>query len=479
MPIKSPSFPRLQAFADLFKRYGSAFRNAWQHRAHMQPAARLPHEAQFLPAALSLQETPVSPAPRVAMWMLIGFALLAVLWASLGHIDVVATAKGKVVPNDRIKTIQPFGTASVKAIHVSDGQQVKAGDVLIELDATTAQADEDRVQGDLGVARLEVARAQAMLTVLGGGRSVDLKRPNGIDDTQFAEAQRLLASQMAEVAARQNRIEAETAKREAQLRSMQELVHKLELTLPIAKQRAQDFKNLAAQNSVSKHEYLEREQARIEQEADLANLRSRLREIEAGLREARGQRAELLAETRRVSLDSITNGQQKIAALEQDLLKAGSRGKLMQLRSPVDGTVQQLMAHTIGGVVTPAQPVMVIVPRDNPLEVEAFLENKDIGFVKPNQDAEVKIETFQYTKYGTIHAKVTSVSHDAINDEKRGLIYSARVKMDKASINVDGTTVALSPGMAVSVEIKTGKRRVIEYFLSPLMRHTSESLRER
>lgn len=165
--------------------------------------------------------------------------------------------------------------------------------------------------------------------------------------------------------------------------------------------------------------------------------------------------------------------------MEQDLLKADSRGKLMQLTSPVDGTVQQLVVHTVGGVMTPAQPVMVIVPRDNPLEVEAFLENKDIGFVKPNQDAEVKIETFQYAKYGTLHAKVMSVSHDAINDEKRGLIYSTRVKMDKANINVDGTSVSSSPGMAVSVEIKTGKRRVIEYFLSPLMQHTSESLRER
>jgi hemolysin D len=151
----------------------------------------------------------------------------------------------------------------------------------------------------------------------------------------------------------------------------------------------------------------------------------------------------------------------------------------MQLTSPVAGTVQQLTVHTVGGVVTPAQAVMVIVPRDNPLEVEAFIENKDVGFVKPDQDAELKIETFQYTKYGTLHAQVTSVSHDAINDEKRGLIYSTRVKMDKATINVDGTDVNLSPGMAVSVEIKTGKRRVIEYFLSPLLQYGHESLRER
>ncbi len=471
--------PKLQAFADLLKRYGAAFGHAWQRRTEMQPVKRRPHEAQFLPAALSLQETPVSPAPRVAMWMLMGFALVALLWASFGHIDVVATAQGKVVPNDRTKTIQPFEVATVKAIHVSDGQQVKVGDVLIELDATATQADQDRLQSDLGAAELQVARGQAMLGALDNRHALKLTRPAAIDDAKFAQAQQLLAGQMAEVSAKQSRIEAETAKREAELRSTQALVRKLEQTAPIAKQRSQDFKNLVDENFVSKHGYLEREQAHIEQEADLANLRSRRKEIEAALREARSQRAGLMAETRRISLDSITEGQQKIAALEQELLKANSRGKLMQLTSPVDGTVQQLGVHTIGGVVTPAQPVMVIVPRDNPLEVEAFLENKDIGFVKPNQDAEVKIETFQYTKYGTIHAKVTSVSHDAINDEKRGLIYSTRVKMDKTSLNVDGARVSLSPGMAVSVEIKTGKRRVIEYFLSPLMRHTSESLRER
>lgn len=470
---------KLQAFGDLLNNYKAAFTHAWHRRAQMEPTKRLPHEAQFLPAALSLQETPLSPAPGVAMWMLIGFAFVAVLWASFGRIDVVATAQGKVVPNDRTKTIQPFETAKVKAIHVTDGQEVKAGDVLIELDATTAQADKDRVQSDLAVARLQVARGQAMLTALDAGLTPKLTRPVAVDEAKFIEAQRLLAGQMAEFTARQSRIEAETTKREAELRSTQELVRKLEQTAPIAKQRAQDFKNLVDQEFVSKHGYLEKEQVRIEQEADLANLRSRLKEIEAALREVRAQRAGLTAEARRVSLDSITDGQQKASALEQDLLKASSRGQLMQLTSPVDGTVQQLVVHTKGGVVTPAQPLMVIVPRDNVLEVEAFLENKDIGFVKPNQDAEVKIETFQYTKYGTIHAKVTSVSHDAINDEKRGLIYSTRVKMEKASINVDGTPVNLSPGMAVSVEIKTGKRRVIEYFLSPLIAYTSESMRER
>ena len=470
---------RLQALNDLLKRYGAAFQHAWRHKAELASTPRLPHEAQFMPAALSLQETPVSPAPRVAMWLLIGFMMTALLWAIFGHMDVVATAQGKIVPNDRTKTIQSFDTASVKAIHVSDGQQVRAGDLLIELDATTAQADTERVAGEQAAARVQVARGRALIDALQTARAPELARPAGVDDARYLQAQRLLAGQHAEYTARLSRITAETAQREAELRSTQALVRKLEQTLPIAQQRADDYKNLVSQNFVSRHGYLEREQVRIEQEADLANQRSRLSEIQAALREAQGQRQALLAETLRATLDSTSEAQQRLDALDQERTKADSRGRLMRLISPVDGTVQQLAVHTQGGVVTEAQPLMVIVPSDNPLEVEAFFENKDIGFVKAGQEAVVKIETFQYTKYGTLDAQVASVSHDAINDEKRGLIYSSRVRMPKTTLLVDGTEVSLSPGMAVTVEVRTGQRRVIEYFLAPLLQHGSEALRER
>lgn len=470
---------RLQALGDLLQRYGAVWRHAWQHRAEMEPEARLPHEAQFLPAALSLQDTPLSPAPRVAMWMILSFALLALLWSIFGQIDVVATAQGKIVPNDRTKTIQPFEAASVRAIRVTDGQAVKAGDVLVELDPTSARADLGRVNSDLSAARLQVARAKAMLAALDGPGQAMLSRPEGASDAEFLEAQSLLAGQLAEYAARQSRIDAELGQRAAEVRSTQELVNKLEQTLPIARQRAQNYKNLVDKNFVSKHGYLDREQVRIEQEADLANQKSRLQEIDAAIRQTRSQRAELSAETRRINLDSVTEGQQKVAALEQELLKADARNRLTTLTSPVDGTVQQLAIHTVGGVVTPAQALMVVVPHDANMEVEAFLENKDVGFVHPKQAAEIKVETFQYTKYGTIHAEVSSVSRDAISDEKRGLIYATRLRMTRSDIQVDGVPVTLSPGMAVSVEIKTGKRRVIEYFLAPLMRGASESLRER
>ncbi len=470
---------RLQAALDLLKRYAAIFSHVWKLRRELDPPQRLPHEAQFLPAALELQETPVSPAPRIVAWLLMAFALLAVLWAVFGRIDVVATAQGKIVPNEGSKLIQPIETATVKAIHVVDGQSVKAGQVLVELDATQALADSTRTANDLTTARLQAARARGLLAALTAGKPPRMEHPVGIGAERVAQEQRILDGQYGEYQARVSRIDAEIAKREAEFRSTEAIVRKLEQTAPIARQRAEDFKDLVAKNFISRHGYLEKEQVRIEQEADLETQRSRLKELTASINEARGQRGSAVAETRRLALDTLNEAEQKAHGYGQELVKTESRGRLMTLTAPVDGTVQQLAVRTVGGVVTPAQVLMVIVPRDDTLEVEAFLENKDIGFVNAGQVAEVKVETFPFTKYGTIPASLTLVSHDAINDEKRGLIYSTRARLQRATMQVEDKSVNLSAGMAVSVEIKTGKRRVIEYFLSPMLQYGSESLRVR
>lgn len=467
------------AIFDLLHRYARALRHAWGERKQMDASQRRSHEAEFLPAALALRDTPLHPAPRIAMSLIMLFAAIAVLWAVFGKIDIVASAQGKLIPDDRSKIIQPMETASVLAIHVRDGQRVAAGDLLIELDATQALADATRVNQDLLAARLEVALARALLSALESPQSPRLLPDFAVDTVRLAAEQRQLDGRHGELQARLAQLDAEIARREAELRSTRELVEKLAQTAPIARQRAEDYKDLFEKNFVSRHGYLEREQARIEQERDLAAQQAKVEEIRAALLEGQRQRMSLIAKTRRTTLDALTLAEQKVAALTQEHVKAEDRGRLLRLTAPVGGSVQQLAVHTVGGVVTPAQPLLVIVPGDNALEVEAFLENKDIGFVRAGQAAEIKLETFPFTKYGTIPGQVMQVSSDAIQDEKRGLVYAARVKLDKATLQVDGKTVNLTPGMAVTVEIKTGKRRVVEYFLSPLMQYGDESLRER
>lgn len=470
---------RIDALADLFKRYGDVFQNAWRERSKLDRVERLPHETQFLPAALELQESPVSPLPRVTMWLLISFALIGLVWSVLGHIDVVAIAPGKIVPNDRTKVIQPMETATVKAIYVNNGQTVRTGEVLIELDTSATAADITRLSNDLLTTRLQAARARALIASIASGHSPVLARIADVDAGRLQQEQHMLDGQYAELQAKLGRMDAELNKREAELRSTQEIVKKLEQTAPIARQRAQDFRDLVEKNFISRHGYLEKEQARIEQEADLATQKSRIQELTAAVQEGRGQRLALIAETRRQALDSLIEAEQKSTSNQQELIKAHTRGKLMTLTAPVDGTVQQLVMHTVGGVVTPAQQLMMVVPKDNPIEVEAYIENKDIGFVNAGQSAAVKIETFPFTKYGTIDAQVTHVSNDAVNDEKRGLIFPARVSLARASIQVENKQLNLSPGMAVSVEVKTAQRRVIDYFLAPLLQYKDESLRER
>ncbi len=469
---------RAGALRILAGRYLLYWRQAWSVRALLDAGSLRRDEAEFLPGALALQKMPPSPAPRVAIALLTTFALLAVLWAVVGRIDIVATAPGKIVPSGRSKPVQAIETASIKAIHVREGDAVHAGTPLLELDATIPAADADRLEGEWVAARLQALRARALLRSQDGGQLAVLSGP-GLPDERIREATRQAEGMLAEYRARQARLEADIDRRESELRSTLEQVRKLERTLPMASRRAQDLKELNDGGFVSRHAWMEKEQARLEQEGELATLQSRMSEIRAALRESLGQRETLIAETRRQLLDAAAEGDQKAEALQQEWLKARARQRLMDIRAPIDGTVQQLAVNTIGGVVTPAQVLMLLVPNRQPVEVDAVLENKDVGFVRPGQAVELKIEAFPHTRFGTVPATVVHVSPDAVSDDNRGLAYLVKIRLERTTMVVEGKTLPLHPGMAVVAEIRTGRRRVIEYFLSPLLEHTSASLRER
>lgn len=465
----------------LYQRYRQACCQAWRRRKSMDMPPRLAHELQFLPLALELQETPVHPAPRVFIWAIMGFAVLALLWACIGQIEIVAVAPGKIVPNGKTKLIQPSETAVVRAIHVNDGQRVKAGQLLVELDPTTAGADVSRLQSELLAARIDAARATAMLD------AINQQQPPGplagmiakANPEQVLSAQRWLQGQYQEYLSRLALVEAEIRQRNAEIQSAQSQVTNLQQTLPIATRLAEDYRRLLTKHYVSQHGYLEKEQVRLDLQRQLRVQQASVLQHSAALDEARRRRENVVAQNRRTMLDLLQEADQKTQARVQELAKADYLKTLTLLKAPVSGTVQQLAIHTLGGVVTPAQPLMVIVPADQPVEVEAMLENKDVGFVHVGQPVTVKVETFTFTRYGTIEGEVINVSTDAIEDPKRGLIYSSRIRLKSDRVQVNGRLVALSPGMRVTAEIKTDRRRVIDYFLSPLTRSLDESLRER
>lgn len=480
---------QLQALKDFTDKYKHAFQQAWANREEFAPVIRQPHEAEFLPANLALQETPIHPAPRVFMWLIMLFVVGLVFWSIFGRIDVVAVASGKLVPDSRSKVIQPMEVAAISSIRVKDGQAVKAGDLLVELDSTVTDAEIKRLEQEKLNADLEVIRFKTLLAAQESfNKNPDDSSALLMSLDQFAtdiaiekvKSEEIWANSEYEAyKARLLQFNASINRREADQRATEAVVNKHRETLPITRQREKDYQDLLEKKFIAKHEYLELKTLLIEQERDLTAQQERLAEIKASKIEVEREKNQFIAETKRLWLDKLNEATQRQDELNQEVIKASSRGKYMSLTAPVDGVVQQLSVHTLNGVVTPAQNLMVIVPQDGPLEIEALLPNKDIGFVTPGMPVEVKLETFSFTKYGTVKGEVITVSQDAIQDEKLGLVFSLRVRLKENNIFVEGRQVHLSPGMAATVEIKTTQRRVIEYFLDPFLRHTTESMRER
>jgi hemolysin D len=464
-----------------------------------RPQTRRSGELAFLPAALEIVETPPSPIGRSIGAAIILLFCVAFVWACWGTIDIVASATGKIMPSSRVKVIQPFETGVVRSIQVQDGQKVKAGDVLVELDPTTNEAERDHLRNDLLAEQLNISRLRAALSG-GDDPSADFTPPAGADPELVSTQRQLLLNQVTEHRAKIAALVRQQAQKEAELATTAATLHKLETIIPVIQSRVDIRKTLVEKELGSKLGYFEVFQLLVEQQEEFNVQQSHLHETEAAIASIRETRAQAGAEYRHGISDDLAKAGQKANGLAQDLIKAEQRTRLQQLSAPVDGVVQQLAIHTIGGVVTPAQPLLVVVPSDSRLEIEAMVSNSDIGFVHAGQEAEIKVDTFNFTRYGLLHGQLLSVSQDAVirdrqqdrsgermpgttNDssEPKGqeLNYIARISLDRTAMQIDERVVNLSPGMAVTVEIKTGSRKILSYLLSPLLRYRQETLRER
>jgi hemolysin D len=471
---------------ELVARYRAIFGHAWAHRSELAGPARLADEVAFLPAALSLQETPVHPAPRRVAYGLMALFVLALLWSYFGQVDIVAVAPGRIMVSDRTKLIQPLEASVVKAVLVKDGDRVKAGQVLVELDPTMASADKASVQEQLKAQASEVLRTQALLKslshqqlptpVLSGLAAYSVYKQ---DKSLLQSTQAQLLSEWQDIRAKLAKLDAEASRHQAEMATVKATMAKLEATVPMAQAREADFKKLVDQGYISSHATQDKTRDRVELERDLATQGARLAEAQSTLRETEQAKAAFRAETIRTLSDRQAQASTKHSQLQAEQTKAGQRERQTQLTSPVDGVVQQLAIHSVGGVVTSAQPLMMVVPDRPNVTAEVSIANQDIGFVNAGQMAAVKLETFSYTKYGTVEARVDVVTADAVTDEKKGSYYPATLTLSQKDMLIDGKRIALSPGMNITAEIKTGKRRIIEYLLSPVQRAGMESLRER
>ncbi|MDR3564214.1 MAG: HlyD family type I secretion periplasmic adaptor subunit [Negativicutes bacterium] len=433
-------------------------------------------EMEFLPAALEIVETPPSPIGRALVWVVISILVIALIWACVGQLDEVAVAPGKVIPSGYTKTIQAFDTGVVKAIHVKDGSKVQLGDVLIELDTTLTAADLARQVKEQAYYQLEIKRLVAEQQ----GIPFDPGQNTTANSQDVQYQMQLYRSRMVEYQAKVAAAQQGVSQAQAAIDTGNATKEKLAQQLEIATEQETKMKELMDLGGIGKFQYLDYRKTRIGLQQDLAAQMSDLVKASHALLQSMETLNNVIGEWNRDIMQKLVDDRHQLQAIEEDLSKAKEKNRLSTITAPMAGTVHQLAIHTVGGVVTPAQTLMLIVPDGAQMEIEAWVANKDIGFLYEGQNAEIKVETFNFQKYGTLDAKLVEISSDAVDDKDKGLVYRALLRTEVSRFDLaNNRTVYLSPGMAVTAEIKTRQKRIIEYFIDPFIKYRSEGLRER
>jgi hemolysin D len=435
---------------------------------------------EFLPAAMELERTPASPLGRAILWSIMALFVLAVAWACIGKVDVVAVAQGSLVPSGHTKVIQPTDLGRIAAIHVRNGDRVQVGQPLITLDGTQTRAEVRRLEESVRARGAKIRRLAAFVSevrALYAAPAADDARPMRAASKSTGDA--LLAMQLQTLRATDQTLLQQRLARESELAQAKERVKSLTRTLPLLTERTDAIRQLHERDLAPKIQRLELEQSLIEAESQLQAERHRLEQLRAEIAEIERRRQQLRFETLRDALAQKERRTVERNELRQELIKARALNRRQILTAPIAGTVHNVRVHTVGGVVQPAQPLMEIVPASEHVIVEAWVLNRDIGFVQVGQSVSVKINTFQFTKYGAVPGEIVHLSSDAVIDEQAGPRYLARIQLQRHWMDIGDKRMALVPGMTVSAEIATGHRRIIEFVAAPILSALAQAGRER
>jgi hemolysin D len=470
----------------------------------LKPRLPLDH-LEFLPANLELLETPSSPKASFFLWLLCAMLAAALAWSYFASLDIHAIAKGRIQPSGRSKVVQPLEAGRVREIKVSNGMRVAAGDTLVELDPTETVADRDALSGQIEWLTAEIVRRSVAVDAM---RHQELDPqvtfPPTVSETVSLREKNALKADLSQYFATKESLLAQRAQQEATKLRLAMSIESRQALLVSLRERVDMKEKLIGLNSGSRSQVLDALQVMQNEETNLASDKGQLLEADAGVRSADRKVEQLTQEFVAKHTQELADSQRKLSDARQALIKADAKASRTRLTAPIDGVVQQSLVTTIGQVVGSGQPLMVIVPIDQPLEVEALIENQDIAFVKVGQDAIIKVDAFPFTRYGTLTGTVRRVSSDAVDQRDAGatsdastaqrggnsgtvsgvsqvqnLVYPVTIELSTAAMPVDGRNVPLGPGMQVTAEIKTGNRRVIDYVLAPLREISSQAARER
>lgn len=464
-----------------------------------------PIDREFLPAALELYETPPSPVRIAAIWLICGLFATALAWSYFGWLEIYAVAPGRVQPSGRSKVVQPLEAGKVVAFSVENGSRVAAGDLLAELDPRETAAERKQRARELESARAEVARRRVAIQACRAGERepARVNYPQGTSEAVRMREDAVLAADLGQLFSNKASLQAQRFERLATSNRLKASIAARERLIAVDKEHVEMRELLNQTRIASRAQVIETLQQYETQLTAQAGEQGQLAENEAAVLTLDRKIEEMSAQFIADQTQKLAEALRKADSLEEELVKASTKHERTKLLAPIAGTVQQLAITTPGQVVSPGQALMTIVPSDAPIEIEALIQNQDIGFVEPGQAAVVKVEAFPFTRYGTITGKVIRISRDAVDEREasaqsdprsgvkpqafsttefskgQNLVFPAAISLERTTITVDGKAIALSAGMTVTVEILTGKRRVLDYVLSPLREIASSSAHER
>lgn len=406
---------------------------------------------EFLPIIAEIEQEPLNPLGRTMFWILVTIILFTVLWLFFGKADVVVSARGKIIPDGETKIIQPLETGVIKKILIKEGDYVQKGQTLMEIDPSTTEPELESLKANLGYINIERKRLKA---ASGTGSF-------GNVDSDSAQTQKNLYQES--VADLNNQLQSKYA----EIKSINEEINNYRKQLAInseKERRMRSVSDIIARNDLDKVH------------SENVEYRSKIQELQHQKAQNQKEADHIRTEFKTQNLNELADRDKKATELGANIKEIEFRNRKQIIASPVDGYVNTLFIHTVGGVVTPAQKLVSVVPKEAPLVIKATVTNKDIGFIREKMPVLVKVDTFEYQKYGIINGVVKKVSKDSIDDQKLGPVYDVYITPLNKTLMVEGRQTPITTGMSLTAEIKVNKRRIIEFFIYPMIKYWNQAI---
>lgn len=412
---------------------------------------------------------------RLIVWISGLTLLVLIVWASLAQLDEVARGEGKVIPSRQLQVIQSLDGGIVQEILVREGQQVNAGDLLLRIDPTRFQSSlkENRAE------YLSLLAKAARLRAIAEGKPFEPPAEVAAEEPELVQEERALyESKRAELDAVVGGARQQLSQRQQELNEVRARRLQAAQSLDLTQTELDKTRPLMRTGAVSEVELLrlERDIARFRGDRDQAA--AQIPRIEASINEAQRKIQEVELNFRNLARSELSETNAKLSRLSEGSVALADRVKQSDIRSPVKGTIKQLLVNTVGGVVQPAKDIVEIVPSDDALLLEARIQPRDIAFLRPGQKALVKFTAYDFSVYGGLEATLEHIGADTITDDKGNAFYIVRVRTARSGLGEDAK-LPIIPGMVAEVDILTGKKSILSYIMKPVLRAHAQAMTER